>query len=113
MEDQRFHVVAGRRQRAPDEAAHVEFVARCKRGVVAEAVAALARGLQQQRLFVPGADRGLDAGGMTMSQPKARFSAALPPMWSECEWVLIESRQAPAAQRLADQRHGLLRRGPT
>jgi len=27
--------------------------------------------------------------GTVMVHPKARCTLALPPMWSECEWVLI------------------------
>lgn len=39
--------------------------------------------------------------GTPMVQPKARWTAALPPMWSECEWVLRRraSRRPARASR--------------
>ena len=63
MENQRFHVVAGRGDGLPDEAAHLEFLARRDHAVVAKAVAALRGRAEQQRLFVPVGDVRFDAGG--------------------------------------------------
>lgn len=47
------------------------------------------------------ATAGAMPAGTPMVQPKARWTAALPPMWSECEWVLRRraSRRPARASR--------------